>query len=114
MREASIDELLERIAVLERDYDVLVKISDGYRDEAEELRVVLARCSKICSQTGLMAPDGDWARMQVIDTVEEALKEAKGVHVQNVTKIEVALARSMTASRSWRLRISGCGRRCGA
>ena len=47
------------------------------RAENKHLREALARCSKICSQTGLMAPDGDWARVQVIDTVEEALKEAK-------------------------------------
>ena len=39
------------------------------------LRETLARCSKICSQTGLEPPNGQWARMQVIATVEEALKE---------------------------------------
>ena len=74
-----VEEELNRVvaenARLKADYDVLVKISDGYRDEAKDLRVALARCSKICSQTGLMPPNGQWARMQVISTVEEALKE---------------------------------------
>ena len=94
MREASIDELLERIAVLEatlansqngwltsmreREASASLSITKGFADvcvEHKRYKDALARCSKICSQTGLMAPDGDWARMQVIDTVEEALKE---------------------------------------
>ena len=54
------------------------KEHDRIKDlEAENVRykATLARCSKICSQTGLMPPNGQWARMQVISTVEEALKE---------------------------------------
>jgi len=39
-----LDEVIKRLEArneqLQADYDVLVKISDGYRDEAERLRVI--------------------------------------------------------------------------
>ena len=53
----------------------LSDVVQGMQDEIARLRAELARCSKICSQTGLEPPNGQWARMQVIATVEEALKE---------------------------------------
>lgn len=41
----------------------------------QELETALKRCYVLCTQGGIKPPDGDWARKEVIKTVEGVIHE---------------------------------------